>query len=123
MLKSPPLPLCGNYTGGSREFLHYVATASRRIYTFLIAVYEQNLKGIICLDNILLSYLRGCDIELKQRQLFHVFQFNIQGITALINLRLTLTEKQCTEMDSFLDKQSFPPALIAFITYKYGIVS
>lgn len=56
-------------------------------------------------------------MKLKQRQLSHVFEFNIRGITALMKLCVNLIEKQYAELDRFLDKQSFPPALIIFITY------
>lgn len=51
-----------------------------------------------------MSYLRVCDVKLKQHQLSHVFEFNIRGINALLNLCVTLIEKQSTELDSFLEK-------------------
>lgn len=93
----PPLPLCKNYTGGLRDLLHYVAVVLRKIHAFLISIYKQVLNRIICLDNVLLCYLRVNDMKLKQHQLAHVFELNMLGTTAcwvILNLCVTLIEKQ-----------------------------
>lgn len=55
-------------------------------------------------------------VKVKQRQLSRVW-ISHSGITALIQYCVTLIEKQYTELDRFPDKQSFPPALIIFMTY------
>ena len=87
LLWPPPPPLCRNYTG-SRYFF-YVANIKKK-NAFLISICKWIKRKIICLENVLLCYLRVYHVKLKQHQLFILYVW-IQHFRSLLFYQLCLS--------------------------------